>query len=262
MRRSVALGGILLAVLATGIATAGNKKQQAKETAPAPTADGITREQADAILSELKEMRALLEKLVSVQANARPAAPAPPPIVSVKIPADAQMLGSKTAPYTMVEYMDLQCPFCKRFEETTFAEIRKNLIDTGKVRYVSRDFPLDFHPFAMKAAVAARCAAEQGKFWPMRNLLVTNAADLSADAITRYAKTAGLDATAFSGCQTSNKYDAAIRDSVKEATTAGVQGTPSFVLGKSTPDGVTGTVIVGALPYPAFEAEMQKLETK
>ncbi len=248
-----------------GIVGAASKKTPPKDQ-PAPAAapaEGITREQADAILGELKEMRALLEKLVSVQANARPSgpgAPGPPPVVSVKLPADAEMLGSKTAPYTMVEYMDLQCPFCKRFDDTTFAEIRKNLIDTGKLRYYSRDFPLDFHPFAMKAAVAAHCAAEQGKFWPMRQTLVTNAQNLSVDAIQSYAKTVGLDSGSFNGCLASNKYDAAIRASISEATQAGVQGTPSFVLGKSTPEGVTGTLVVGALPYPAFESEMKKLE--
>lgn len=250
-----------MAFAALGIAAAAAKKE-VKEAPVSPATDGITREQADDILKELKQMRALLEKLVSAQANGKPSAPAPPPIVSVKVPPDTQMLGSKDAPYTMVEYMDLQCPFCKRFDETTFAEIRKNLIDTGKLRYYSRDFPLDFHPFAMKAAIAARCAAEQGQFWPMRQTLVSNAANLSAEAIQGYAKSVGLDSAAFSTCIASHKYDAAIRDSLNEGTAAGVQGTPSFVIGKSTPNGVTGTLVVGALPYPAFEAEFQKLEAK
>jgi protein-disulfide isomerase len=236
---------------------------QAADKKPKPNADpGISREQADAILNELKEMRALLEKLVTAQANARPGAPAPPSVVSIKIPSDSQMLGSKTAPYTMVEYMDLQCPFCKRYEETTFAEIRKNLIDTGKLRYFSRDFPLDMHPFAMKAAVATHCAAEQGQFWKMRELLVTNASTLSADAIVGHAKTAGLNTETFSACLATDKYDAAIRASLNEGVNAGVQGTPSFVLGKSTAEGVTGSLVVGALPYPMIEAEVKKLEAK
>jgi protein-disulfide isomerase len=256
MRVHTALAAILIACAATGITAAGAKKQQ-------PAAEGITREQADAILSELKEMRVLLEKLVGAQANARPPAPAPAPVVSVKIPPETQMLGSKTAPYTMVEYIDLQCPFCKRFEETTFAQIRKNLIDTGKLRYYSREFPLmEIHPNAMKAAIATRCAAEQGQFWRMRETLVSNASNLAPDAIVGYAKTAGLDAAAFGTCFASTKYDAAIKDSIREGTTAGVQGTPSFVLGNSTPEGVTGSVVVGALPYAAIEAEMRKLDTK
>src|SRR4051794_14292419 len=185
MRAYFALGAMLIA----SAAIAADKKPK--------QADGISREQADAILSELKEMRGLLEKLVTAQANARPGAPSAPAMVSIKIPANSEMLGSKDAPYTMVEYMDLQCPFCKRYEDTTFSEIRKNLIDTGKLRYYSRDFPQDMHPFAMKAAVATHCAAEQGRFWQMRGLLVSNGSTLSADSIMNHAKTAGLDTAAF-----------------------------------------------------------------
>src|SRR5437762_3126760 len=114
-----------------------------------PSGAGITRQQADAILNELREIRQQLEKGIKVQ-GAAPAAPAaaPPANVTLKIAPDSQMLGDKNAPLTMVEYLDLQCPFCKRYEDTTFAEIRKKLIDTGKLRYYSRDFPLDMHPFA------------------------------------------------------------------------------------------------------------------
>jgi len=253
MRINRVIGAIVLLGAAMGLAPAADKKTAA--------AEGITREQADAILNELKEMRSLLEKLVSNQANVRPPAPQGPPVVSVKIPQGAEMLGSKDAPYTMVEYIDLQCPFCKRFEETTFAEIRKNLIDTGKLRYYSRDFPLEMHQFAMKAAVATHCAAEQGQFWRMRDLLVTNASNLSTDAIAGYAKTAGLNSDTFAACLSSSKYDAAIRESLSEGAAAGVQGTPSFIIGKSQPDGVVGSLLVGAMPYPMIEAEVKKLSS-
>ncbi len=235
------------------------------ENAPAKleTAEtGITRQQGDAILTELREMRLLLDKLVKLP-GAAPSAPAAPPVnVTVKIAPGAEMLGDKNAPLTMVEYIDLQCPFCKKYDETTFAEIRKNLIDTGKLRYYSRDFPLDMHQYATKAAVAAHCAAEQGQFWRMREVLVTNAANLAPDAILGYAKTAGLDAGRFASCFASTKYDAAIRGGISEGSSVGVQGTPSFVVGKSTPDGVTGTVVVGAVPFASIEAELKKLEAK
>lgn len=228
-----------------------------------PAEAGITRQQADSILGELREMRLLLEKLVKQQGTAPAApAPAPPQNVTVKLAPGAEMLGDKNAPLTMVEYIDLQCPFCKRYEDGAFAEIRKNLIDSGKLRYFSRDFPLDMHPYAMKAAVAAQCAGEQGQFWRMREVLLANGANLAPDAILAYAKAAGLDAAAFSSCFGSAKYDAQIRASISEGSSIGVQGTPSFVLGKSTPDGVTGAVIVGALPYASIEAEVKKLEGK
>src|SRR5207253_9995389 len=133
-------------------------------------------------------------------------APSPAPVkVNLKLAPGTVMLGDKNAPFTMVEYLDLQCAFCKRFEETTFTEIRKNLIDTGKLRYYSRDFPLDMHPFATKAAVAAHCAAEQGQYWRMREILMTNGANLSPDAILGHAKTAGLDTASFGSCVASSK---------------------------------------------------------
>ena len=250
----IALSGwAALAVSATA-----EEKSPLKIDAPETT---ITRQQADSILGELREMRLLLEKLVKLQGTAPPApAPPPPQIATVKLPPGAEMLGDKNAPLTIVEYIDLQCPFCKRYEEGAFAEIRKNLIDTGKLRYYSRDFPLEMHPFARKAAVAAHCAAEQGQFWRMREVLMTNGSNLAPDAIEGYAKTMGLDLSAFSSCFGSTKYDAQIRASVSEGSSVGVQGTPSFVIGKSTPEGVTGAVIVGALPYASIEAEIKKLD--
>ena len=225
-----------------------------------PTEAGITRQQADSILGELREMRLLLEKLVKLQGVPQAAAPTPAQNVTVRLAPGAEMLGDKNAPLTMVEYIDLQCPFCKRYEEGAFAEIRKKLIDTGRLRYFSRDFPLDMHPFALKAAVAAHCAAEQGQFWSMRKLLMTNGSNLAPDAILEYAKTAGLNPVPFNSCFGSTKYDTQIHAGMREGLSIGVQGTPSFVLGKSTHDGVTGTVIVGALPYGSIEAEVKKLE--
>jgi protein-disulfide isomerase len=225
-----------------------------------PPEQGITRQQAEAILGELREMRLLLEKLTKMQvAGQAPQAPPPAANVTLKLEPGSMMLGDKNAPLTMVEYIDLQCPYCRQYDEKTFAEIRKNLIDTGKLRYYSRDFPLDMHPYANKAAVAVHCAAEQGQFWRMREVLVTNAANLAPDAILGYAKTAGLDAVAFATCFGSAKYAEAIRHSISEGSAMGIQGTPSFVLGKSMADGVTGTVLVGVMPYASIEAEVKRL---
>ena len=75
------------------------------------------------------------------------------------------VLGHPDAPVTIIEFTDLQCPYCARFATQTFPQIRRNYIDTGKVRYTSRDLPLPMHEFAVSAAVAARCAGEQGRFW-------------------------------------------------------------------------------------------------
>ena len=79
------------------------------------------------------------------------------------------MIGNKDAPLTMVEFTDFQCPFCKTFYSDTFPELKKNYIDTGKMRFFSRDLPLDFHPDAMRAARGRPVRRGQGQFWKMRD---------------------------------------------------------------------------------------------
>src|SRR5437773_2432263 len=113
-----------------------------------------------AILDELKAIRQLLEHLPAVPApRTRPAADE-----RVKMPvAPAHAMGREDAPVTLVEFTDVECPFCRQFHLTTFAELKENYVDTGKVRFVSRDLPLDVHRNALKAAHASRCAGAQDK---------------------------------------------------------------------------------------------------
>ena len=111
-------------------------------------------------------------------------------------------MGKPDAPLTLVEFTDLQCPYCNRFTTTTFEQIKAAYIDTGMVRFVSRDFPLDFHPQALPAARAARCAGEQGKYYEMRLALLRNAARLSPAFITSAAEGLKLDMGAFTPCAT------------------------------------------------------------
>jgi protein-disulfide isomerase len=142
---------------------------------------------------------------------------------------------------------------------TSFDEIKKNWIDTGKLRYLSRDFPLDFHPQAMPAARAARCAGEQGKFWEMRLGLMRNANLLTPDYITKTAGDLKLDSKAFSTCAASTKYDAEIHSETREGALLGVGGTPTFVIGRTTAAAVEGPMLVGALPYAQFDAKLKSL---
>ena len=222
---------------------------------------GITREQADAILNELRAIRQLLEK----QGTARPAVPIRPgdPTGPAKLKLDnATWLGNKNAPLTMVEFTDYQCSYCQRFHLGTFPEIRKQYIDTGKVRFVSRDFPLDFHSNAFRAAEAARCAGDQGMYWEMRDSLIADPNRLAeADVLSR-AQHLNLKAETFRSCLTSGKYRAAVEKEEAEASALGVSGTPSFLIGRSTPDGVDGVILVGALPFSEFEAKLNELGAK
>src|SRR5690349_20585602 len=225
---------------------------QAPQTMPL-AAPQTVQQQNEEILKELKAIRALLESVIT---PARPAPPATGRVTNLT----GYALGSADAPLTMVEFTDLQCPYCRQFALSTFDELKKNWIDTGKLRYISRDFPLDvLHPLAITAARAARCAGEQGKFWEMRLALVRNANLLSADFIARTAAELKLDTKAFAACAATSKYDAAIRAETQEGAKLGIEGTPTFVIGRTTPDGIEGPMIVGALPYAQFDAKLRAL---
>jgi len=224
--------------------------------------EGITKEQAEAILSELRQIRTLLEKQ-QAQGVARPAAAQPAPQAqNVRVSIEhSPSLGQADAPLTLVEFADYQCPFCTRFHTGAFAELKKNYIDTGKVRFVSRDLPLPFHNQAEKAAQAARCAGDQdaAAYWKMRHLLLTNSSTLSEANMIRYAQELSLDVELFKACLASGKHAAAIQRDLADASTAGLTGTPSFVLGRTSGTTVEGIAIIGAQPYQNFEARIKEL---
>lgn len=238
------------------------KKPAAKQPVPTPAATpaaqpGITQEQASAILLELRQIRILLERQLAQMAALQPQPPAPPERARVSL-GDGLSQGSPDAPVTIVEFTDLQCSFCKRFHDTTFAEIKKNYIDTGKVRFVHRDLPLDIHGQAVPAAVAARCAGEQNKFWPMRDALISQANALSAEVIAATARRLALNMDAYQSCVDSGKYKAPIERDLAEAALLDVDATPTFFVGKSGKDAIEGRRLVGAHPYVVFDRAIQE----
>jgi|YNPBryunderm2012_1023409.scaffolds.fasta_scaffold00215_6 protein-disulfide isomerase len=214
---------------------------------------GITREQAEAILNELRQIRILLERAV------RPPEAAEEPRKAVMRIPDDRWLGNRDAPLTLVEFTDYECTFCRRFQVMTFPELRKKYIETGKLRFISRDLPLDFHARAFRAAEAARCAGDQGRFWEMRDLLVSTGR-LDDEDITAHARQLKLDLKAFSACLAEGKHRTAIQQDILEAARLGINGTPGFVIGRSTPDGVAGEILMGAQPLAVFEAKLAEYE--
>ena len=203
------------------------------------------------ILNELRQIRALLEKQ---QQTPQPAAAPATQRATVSI--TGQGIGNKNATVTLVEFTDYQCPFCKQFQATVFDRLKKDYIDTGKVRFISRDLPLDFHSHAMEAAVAAQCAGEQAHFWEMRDALISHSDNLAPEAIGKYASEIGLDMNRFRTCIGQDAYASAIRQNVAEANAAGISGTPSFVIGKSSGGSVEGEVVVGATSYESFKKDL------
>src|SRR5215813_9074502 len=213
------------------------------------------REEIAAMRAELRSLRELLQRLA-----------APPPQAGARMAAtvttgDNPSLGRRDAPVTIVEFSDYQCPFCRQFVSTTLPAIKSAYVDSGKVRYVFRDFPIDhIHPYARKASEAARCAGDQGKYWEMHDLLFQNQQSLAPDELPKLGTKLGLDATAFNACLTSSKHASAIQQNYGDGSAAGVRGTPSFVIGRTRPDDkVEGVMVVGARPLADFRQEIDRL---
>lgn len=221
-------------------------------------AEPLTKSQGDAILKELREIKQLLAKSQQQQA---PAAPSKPETMKIKGSA-IYVLGKSDAPLTLVEFTDYQCPFCARFETTTLPEIKKKFIDTGKVRLIMRDFPLEFHPFALKAAQSVRCAGDQGKYWEMREVLFKNQSKLDVDSLAGYAKGLSLNGDTFKSCMADDKHLKEIKDEASYVGSLGISGTPTFLLGKVVGDSVEGNKIVGSLPLEVFEGAINEMLEK
>jgi protein-disulfide isomerase len=188
--------------------------------------------------------------------------------------------GQATASVTWIEFSDYQCPYCSKLFTTVYTQIESNYVNTGKVKMYFEEYPLSFHDKANVAAMAGRCAGEQGKFWEMHDQLFTNQASWSglsvADFTTTaqgYASSLGLDTTKFSSCMTASKYADVISQSLQAGQGYGVQGTPGvfLLLPKSKTDlkalqSIVSTqglslyqdgdnlvvLVPGAYPYSAF----------
>ncbi|MGK0209072.1 MAG: protein-disulfide isomerase, partial [Patescibacteria group bacterium] len=121
-------------------------------------------------------------------------APTPSPIINMDgLEDDDAVLGDADAPVTIVEWSDYECPFCARFYSQTYDQIKSKYIETGKVKLVFRDFPLSFHNNAQKAAEAAECAGEQGKYYEMHDLLFESGVTGGVASYKQYAASIGLD---------------------------------------------------------------------
>lgn len=165
---------------------------------------------------------------------------------------DDSVKGSDDAPITMIEFSDYECPFCERFYLQTLPHIQKDYIDTGKVKYVFRDYPLSFHLNATKAAEAAECAGEQKKYWDYHDTLFQHQNALDNKSLKQYALNLGLDTAAFNQCLDSGAMAGEVQNDFEEGSRLGIRGTPTFF--------INGTKVVGAQPYDTikqiFEREL------
>ena len=158
---------------------------------------------------------------------------------------DDTVKGDEDAPVTIVEWSDFECPFCERFYQQTLPSIEEEYIKTGKVKLVYRDFPLSFHANAQKAAEAAECAGEQGKYWEMHNLLFGQGVQGGVAGFKQYAKTLGLNGAKFDTCLDSGAMAAEVQKDMSDGAAAGIQGTPGFL--------INGKLVSGAQPFSVFK---------
>jgi protein-disulfide isomerase len=168
-------------------------------------------------------------------------------------------LGREDAPVSIVEFTDLQCPYCARHARQTFPRLRSDYIETGKVRYASRDLPLDIHPYAVAAAVASRCAGEQGRFWEYREALFAAQRTLSSEPYARIAGELGLDVGRLEACLRDGRQQDNVRADVAIAHASGIRSTPGFVIGRVVDGQFQGEVLTGAQPYDVFAAKIEAL---
>jgi protein-disulfide isomerase len=207
------------------------------------------------ILRQLLEVKQLLQN--------RPAiAPAAPEVRNVPLDlGNRPARGSTAARLTLIEFSDYQCPYCARHTRETDPQIAKEYVQTGKVRYVFFDMPLEsIHRLAFKAAEASRCAEEQGKYWEMHDRLFANQQVLESWAA--HAKALGLDATRFDACMSTGKFAGAIRTDMAAAQKLGINSTPSFLLAITDPNDPTRvkglSLVRGAQPFGSFKLEIDK----
>jgi len=216
----------------------------------------------DRVKADLADLKRLLGPILRLmEQRSVPSGPATLPGPARASVAEAPALGRPDAPVTLVEFSDYQCPFCGRFFSATLSTLKRDYIDTGKVRYVFRDYPLDqIHPQARKAAEAAHCAGDQGKYWEMHDRLFQNQKGLTPPQLSEHARTLGLDGATFDTCLTSGKHAGRVQKGLEDGLAAGVQGTPGFVVARTKPgDSVEGTPVRGAQPVEVFRRLIDQL---
>jgi protein-disulfide isomerase len=186
--------------------------------------------------------------------------------------ADDNSIGDPAAPIQITEYSDYQCPFCERFHTDTEPLLEQYYVDTGKVLFTYRSAG-NFvsgniggpNTESQDAAAAAYCAGDQGKYWEMHDALfantrgVENQGSFASRRLSEIAKVAGLDVTQFEDCFSSGKYDDRVAQDSKDATAAGMQGTPFFVVSYTVNGETKTSTIDGAVPFSEFQVKFEAI---
>lgn len=177
--------------------------------------------------------------------------------VHIRLGTHEEARGRADAPITIIEFTDYQCPSCRRFQAEAWPRLKRRYVDRGKVRFIVRDLPLEFHSDALPAAEVAHCAAEQGKFWPMHEALLST--QLTDTDVFGLAREMGLDLGQLRACSMGDRYEGAIARNAAEAASLGIHATPTFVIGRTARGELNGVRVAGALTYEQFAAYLDRL---
>jgi protein-disulfide isomerase len=182
----------------------------------------------------------------------------PEPIPDRLWQADGRVRGDVNAPVTLIEYSDYTCGYCGKFFRDTWPVLSKKYVETGKLRFLYRDYPRDPEGAGMAGAIAARCAGDQGKYWQMHDRLFDQG--LEAAPLAEHARTLGLDRAKFDACLRDASYRQAILREKEDGMKLGFVGTPGFLLVRTAQAGREKPIgLPGAFPAAVFEEEIEKL---
>ncbi|HEX7332839.1 MAG TPA: thioredoxin domain-containing protein [Pyrinomonadaceae bacterium] len=216
----------------------------------------LLRKDVDTIKANQVEIEKAVKEIKELARAGQPAAPPKPESILLGVD-DDPLKGDRKARLVLIEFSDFQCPYCARFVRETLPEIERDYIKTGKLKYVFRDFPIaSAHKDAFKAALAAGCALDQGKYWEMHDRLFENQSAFTVYNLTQSAESIGLNKETFQQCLNKNEYETEVQSDFADGLKAGVNQTPTFFLGLTEPNSPKVkvlTVIIGAKPYAVFK---------
>jgi len=252
-KRALGVWLLCLAVTCTGACAQNNRDEQARMQ---KEIDELKEGQRQ-IHEELKELKGdqLLKRIAPSKSET--------PFDIEVDKSSAESKGNERARVAIIEFTDFQCSYCLGFVTETFPKLDKDYVSSGKVKYFFRNLPLTAgHPNAFRAAEAAHCAAEQGKFWEAHDRFFANQNALNPNDLLPHARALGLNVFKFDDCLKSGKFDEAIKKDIEEAQSLGIEGTPAFLIGLLAPNGRSVNVrkvILGAEPYDNFKQTLDEL---
>lgn len=209
----------------------------------------------DALRAQQAQTAAELADLKAQLAQGRGMIPVDGPVRTLTV-INRPSRGEASARVTFIEYSDYGCEYCAQYSRQVYPRLIRDYVDSGKVRYVFKNYPVEqLHPDAVKAHVAAACAGDQGRYWDMHDRLFADQGNFQRERFVEDARHAGLDIARFQSCLAGTSHDAIIRQDIDEAVRGGVNGTPVFVVALTASDNGAVTplrVVVGVQPYDAF----------